>query len=883
MNRQPPREPGLPKAVISDGETSGNGGRSDDRVDTARIDGKPDDVDQTLSVLQHACDDISLTAHCRDLLQQAAVALEASVVATRAERKRYRALFDAVPDPVSVISWDGIVLDLNIASMVAYQRSREQLVGQPVHVLNPEVAPDHIDPVRAALKHGGTYVVEATNMRADGTRFPVEVHSANFELDGQGCIVAVARDLSGREEVELRYRDLLERVDKGMIVRNAQGRITYANASAMRMAMAEEGFTMDEELRPGRWIIFDEHGKELATEELPSSITLATGKAIASTVLGYYNVRLRRLTWVSVNTVPQFASGSDKPDQVVSMFSDVTTLKRNSHLFGRVQDLAHIGGWEWDAGRDILHLTHAAQRALGLETPPSTMVQLRANLVDREQHRFRDALDRALEHGEGFELELESIASDGQSAWLRIIGEAETDDPIGLRLAGTLQDITRYKREEKALRDQARTDPLTGLLNRDAVLRALDERLHDPALDQLAVLYIDLDRFKFVNDVLGHASGDRVLCSAAKRLQRAIGTQGIIARFGGDEFMVVCNTRDDAGRPERLADAILEAFSTRFHTGGEEFDITASIGIARAPGDGTQPQKLIQNADVAMYNSKRRARNGRQAFTPELAEQQLQRLQLETQLRQAIESHEFHLVYQPQIDLASGRIVSAEALIRWNNPVLGQVPPDKFIAVAEATGDIVAIGRWVLREACAQLRRWRDQGLSLQRIAINVSYRQFHGEELAANVRDALHESGLSGDSLELEFTERVLIEDADDALQIFADLRALGVMLAIDDFGEGFSALNYLRRLPVHGLKLSHSFLQGVPDNASDTAICKAVVGIARSLHLNLVAEGVESDAQREFLLKLGVPVGQGFLFDEGLQADVFAQRLHDDALQAP
>jgi predicted signal transduction protein with EAL and GGDEF domain len=366
-----------------------------------------------------------------------------------------------------------------------------------------------------------------------------------------------------------------------------------------------------------------------------------------------------------------------------------------------------------------------------------------------------------------------------------------------------------------------------------------------------------------------------VLVSAARRLRAAVGTEGLIARFGGDEFMVVCTTGDDPRLPERLADAILEAFATRFEMDGEEFSITASIGIARAPDDGHRPQQLIQNADMAMYDSKRRARNAWQGFTAKLAEQQSQRLQLETHLRRALENGEFRLVFQPQVRLQDGRLLGVESLIRWRNGILGDMPPGHFIAHAEATGDIIGIGNWALRESCRQLRHWLDEGLQVARIAVNVSYRQFDDDRLAASVRSMLEEFRLPGEMLELEITERVLIEDAAETLRIMDALRELGVVLSIDDFGEGYSALNYLRRLPIHGLKLSQLFVQGVPGNESDMAICRAVAGIAQNLGLALVAEGVETEAQRQFLLGLGVTTGQGFLFSPALDPGELARRL--------
>ncbi|MGO4552049.1 EAL domain-containing protein [Lysobacter sp. 2RAF19] len=811
----------------------------------------------------------------RRKLADAQAALQAANAALEVERNRFRALFDAVPDPVSILDWEGTVLDLNKAGIAAYNRPRGDIVGKNIDILNPDLPRDHLAPVWEVLNRGGTYVVEVTNMRADGTRFPVEVHSAGFDDLGETRIVAVARDLSKRHEAEVRYRELMEVIDKGILVRKADGRVAYANPAAMRILRIPKGASLVEELALDHWRIFDEHGKELDNQELPSFRALRTGTISPSTVLGFLNLATRRLTWLSITSVPQFAPGQDHPQQVLSLFSDVTGFKRDITLFDRVQDLAHVGGWEWDANNEHVYLTGEAQRMLGLARASASMGELQACLRESERKRFHDALTRAVEHGEGFEMDLQGISADGHTLWIRIIGEAEAGDPTGTRLTGTFQDITESKQAEETLRVQARTDPLTMLLNRDAVLEELQTRLADPSHSDVAVLYIDLDRFKVVNDVLGHAAGDQVIASAARRIQRAVATEGLIARFGGDEFLVVCQTGDDAERPQRLAAAILEAFGDAFRMAGEEFTITASIGIARAPEHGDRPQLLIQNADVAMYDSKRRARNGWQDFSQALADQQLQRLQMETHLRRAVDNREFKLVYQPQVELSTGRIVGAEALIRWRNDTLGEMRPDHFIGHAENTGDIVRIGGWVLREACQQMRRWRDAGLSIERVAVNVSYRQFLAEDLAETVAEALASAGLPGDALELEFTERVLIEDAPDTLTTFAGLRMLGVLLSIDDFGEGYSALNYLRRLPIHGLKLSQQFLSGVPHNTSDVAICQAVAGIAQSLGLGLVAEGVESDAQRQFLIRLGVKIGQGFLFAPGLTPDELALRI--------
>src|SRR5690606_6122874 len=423
---------------------------------------------------------------------------------------------------------------------------------------------------------------------------------------------------------------------------------------------------------------------------------------------------LRKLTWLAVTAVPQFAPGADIPHQVLSLFTDVTELKRDSDLFDRVQALAHIGGWQWDAGRDRLYLSEEALRILGLDATPPTMEAALEVLVPHDRLRMRAALERALESGTGFDLELQGRSGD-ELLWVRAIGESAGGNALSMHLTGTLQDITERKRSEETLRVQARTDPLTGLLNRDAILGELADWLDDPSLSNVAVLYIDLDRFKVVNDVLGHGAGDELLVSAARRIARAVHDEGLIARFGGDEFLVVCGIGDAHGRPDRLAAAILDAFGDSFRFDNEGLAITGSIAIARSPADGETVQALIQNADTAMYDSKRRIRNGWQAYNPALAQSQQERLHLETHLRKAAENSEFHLVYQPQVDLGSGAIVGAEALIRWENPLLGEMRPDHFISHAEITGDIVRIGSWVLREACRQVRQWRDEGAGMVR------------------------------------------------------------------------------------------------------------------------------------------------------------------------
>lgn len=799
-------------------------------------------------------------------LAAALAAMESLLQQVETERQRADGLFNALPDPVSIIDQEGRILDLNEAGLEAYGRPRGEIVGRLVHVLNPDLPRDHMSPVWEVLNRGESYVVEVTNMRADGSRFPVEVHSAVFDDRGEKHIVAVARDLSSRVEAELRYQQLMESIDKGILVQDKDGRILSGNPAAMRMFGIEHGERLADALRFERWLVVDERGKQIHFEDMPPMRALRNGQTVESTLLGLYHRHSKQLSWLSVTSVPQYAPDSTEPHQVISIFSDVTALKRDSALFDRAQALARIGGWEWDAPRQRLYLTDEALRIIGrVDDPPRDLSEILSQISLHDRPLVEDAVARLFREGGSFDLEVYGQRPDGEVLWARLIGEAERSDPEVTRLTGTLQDITARKMEEERLRVLARTDPLTGLLNRDGMMAALQSRL-GYAGRQLALFYIDLDRFKMVNDVLGHRAGDQILISAAQRLTEAAGPHAVLARFGGDEFLALCDYDEDTDRPEEIAERITQAFAEGFSLAEEEFSLTASVGLACSPQDGDRPEQLLNNADAAMYDAKRRGRNTWQRFNPRLARRQQDRLQIESQLRRAIDNNEFHLVYQPQVSLRDGRIYGAEALLRWRHRTLGELSPDAFINQAEATGDIVRIGAWVIGQACHQICAWRKAGLSIERVAVNVSSRQILGDELPRVVEAALGKCNLPGSVLELEMTERVLVEDAPDTVASFDALRSLGVGLVIDDFGEGYSALNYLRRLPINGLKLSRPFLQGVPDNHSDVAICQAVTGIAHSLGLSIVAEGVETEEQRRFLMDLGVSLGQGFLYSPGI-----------------
>ena len=827
-------------------------------------------------------------------LREAIEAVERVLRLAASVDTRYRSLLDAVPDAVTLHDMQGRILDANKTAARNFGHSHEELCTMSVYDLNPDLPPEHMDTLRLTMQLGRTMTVDTTNIRGDGTRFPVEVHSNTF-LDGNHLrIVAIARDITRRQRAEHalrsseeRYRLLLDTIDQGIVVQDGSGRIVSANPVAERYLEASEAELAEGALEHEERGLIDEHGHPLAWQELPGPRALRSGKLVGAMMVGIYSNAQKQHCWYKVTAVPLFVEGLDTPYQVFSIFSDVTELKRQSELFRQTQALASIGGWEHHFCSDTALWTEEVYRLVEAEPGPVSWTRMQSLFSGLDSERLRHAIGDLRAGGQPFDLELRLSTGSGQKRWVRLLGRAIMHRGVAEGVSGTIQDITLRKVQEEQLRRQTLTDPLTGLANRNALLRALTRAVDDAMSgDGPALLYIDLDRFKVINDLLGHAAGDGLLVAAAQRLQDAAGPDALVARFGGDEFMLMLPRSDGGAEPDAAAERVTGAFSRPFEYAGEEFAITASVGVAHFPEDGSTIQQLIHHADAAMYDAKRRGRNKWQRFSPQLARQLTDKLLVETQLRRALDNNEFYLHYQPQVDLVTGRTVAAEALLRWKSRMLGELNSDLFIAHAENTGDIVRIGAWVIRQALRQMRAWRDAGFALPRIAVNVSYRQFLSESLPQIVAAALEEFGLPGEALELEMTERVLIEDVPDTLKTFEELKRLGVQLVIDDFGEGYSALSYLRRLPFDGLKISHTFMRDIPGHSSNAALCEAIIDIAQSLGLIVIAEGVENEQQREFLLRQGLTLAQGYLFSKALAPEEFAeyaQAFHPAPAPAP
>ncbi len=457
-------------------------------------------------------------------------------------------------------------------------------------------------------------------------------------------------------------------------------------------------------------------------------------------------------------------------------------------------------------------------------------------------------------------------------AWLQI---AEVLSPEGERshFVAVMADITDRKRAEQRLRYLAHFDQLTSLPNRAFLRQRLRQRIDSGGSRRFALMFMDLDRFKHVNDSLGHAAGDELLRQAARRLAHVVGDADNVARFGGDEFTVIATGDTSNEGVERLAGEILDGFAGPLLVGGQEIAISPSIGIAYYPDHGRNMDELLRHADAAMYEAKARGRNTYRVYSARMAEDASERTRLESALRKALDRDEIRLVYQPKLSLRSGRITGVEALLRWRSADLGHVPPSRFIPLAEETGLILPLGEWALRQALSQARAWADSGLPDLRIAVNVSAVQLTRGGFAELVKMVLDGHRLSSSWLEIELTESALMADPKRTSQTIAELREIGVRVAIDDFGTGYSSLSYLRGLAIDTVKIDKTFVDGIEHNVDDEVLTSTIVLMAHSLGLSVVAEGVETERQLTFLRGENCDEIQGYWLARPLDADACYQ----------
>jgi diguanylate cyclase (GGDEF)-like protein/PAS domain S-box-containing protein len=475
-------------------------------------------------------------------------------------------------------------------------------------------------------------------------------------------------------------------------------------------------------------------------------------------------------------------------------------------------------------------------------------------------------------------LQYRIMRPDGELRWLEDRVHVVRDEHgRPLRLDGVATDISERRVYEQRLDFLANHDGLTGLPNRNLLNDRLSQALalaHRTGR-QVAVLFLDLDQFKYVNDHYGHTAGDELLRSVTQRLSGELREGDTVARLGGDEFAVILWDAPDPSEALELAQRLLAALARPIPIDGQQLQVSASIGISLYPQDGDSAELLLKHADAAMYRVKHLGRNGVQFYTREMSEQTAERVLLEAALREALERRQFRLHYQPQVSLSDGRIIGFEALIRWPHPQRGDISPSRFIPIAEDTGLIHAIGEWVLRSACAQLKQWHDAGHTELTMAVNLSARQINQQNIPSLVRAVLNETGLPAHSLELELTESALISSADGVIEKLRELKTMGVALAIDDFGTGYSSLGYLKRYPIDKIKIDRSFTLDVTTNAEAASIARAIIAMARSLGMKTLTEGLETREQLQFFIELGCDAVQGHYFSQALPAAEVSERL--------
>ena len=563
-------------------------------------------------------------------------------------------------------------------------------------------------------------------------------------------------------------------------------------------------------------------------------------------------------------------------------------LRRSQARLALTQRVARVSYWEYDPEAGSVRWSEEGSEILGL-APPAAGVGIEeflACLHPADRDRFRRGLEEALALDTPFLDEPRVLLENGAEHHLYARGEIQHDRQSKRRMVvGSLQDITELRRLEQRLDYLLNYDTITGLPNR-ALLR---DRLRQTTLantrrgTQAAVVVLDLDNFKTINETVGPEQGDALLRAVAQRFSAELRGSDTLARLGGNEFALVVSELGQEADSARLTRRVLGLLEEPFRIGSQEVFVNASAGIALHPIDGADPETLLRNAEVAMYSAKAAGGSTYRYFTADMDSRAADRLALETDLRKALERREFILYYQPLLEVASGRVAGVEALLRWQHPERGLVLPGEFIPLLEETGLIGPVGCWVVRQACAQLRQWRDQGIDARCMRVNLSGRQFVEGDLIDLVGGALTESNLEPDALELEITENLIMRDTPAATTALSALEALGLSLAVDDFGTGYSSLAYLKRLPVSVLKIDRSFVSDMAADMENAVIVQSTISLAHNLGLSVVAEGVEDAEVLAMLHEMGCDLAQGFFFSRPLPAQQCAAWIRERAPQCP
>ena len=852
------------------------------RVEVRRRDGRCIWVSENTRVVRDAAGEpIFYEGSLEDITAQ--VEAERALAQSRA---LYQVLLENSRDGVFLIQ-RGVVLFANraLAQMLGYEPG--ELIGKPYMEL---VAPDDRDSqaARRRSREDGSRELQAYELQMiarDGRRVLCEVRADAVDYQGEIASTGTLRDVTEErarqralEDAERRYRELFEDSPVGLFRSGLDGSITEVNPAMAAML----GFKSPGELKQRFHSMLDVYAD-------PSERQQLVERALRDGAFSHHETRVRdalgNVRWVSTN-VRLTRDANDAPAHFTGSALDVQdrremqqALVSSENKYRTLVEQSHVGVFIMDGGR-IVYANRALAEMLGCTAEEIEGVGYR-DLLAAESAEQLPALDAEAFHEDAPAREFESclLHRSGQRVYAQVsVWPVQVD---GRRhLTGTIIDITRQREAESRLRFHANHDPLTGLPNRALFNRTLGDRMgpdEQRGRHDYAVLYLDLDGFKWVNDSLGHGAGDRLLLEIARRLEDELGGEVMIARYGGDEFTLLPEGPCDYERAVSLARRVLALFERPFNIGGQQVFSAASLGIVLGRPDYESPDQVVRDADNAMYRAKGAGKAGFVVFDEGMHSEARLRLQLETDFRLALERAEFVLHYQPIVTLDGGHLVGAEALVRWNHPNRGLLQPSQFLPLAEETGLIVELAGWVLRAACRQLAHWRHHKPDWRGMVMNVNVdeRQMGTPDMAEDVAHLLQTYRLPPGSLRLEVTESVFRSGSSHASEQLRALKDLGVGLAIDDFGTGYSSLEAFAASSFDALKVDQSFVRDVTINPRHRAIVRTIIGFANDLGLLLTAEGIETEEQRAMLLELGCEFGQGMLFAAPMPADEFERRL--------
>jgi diguanylate cyclase (GGDEF)-like protein/PAS domain S-box-containing protein len=807
--------------------------------------------------------------------------------ASRAAEARFRATFERAAIGIAHVSMEGVLLRVNAKLCEILGRREKSLIGRDAREFSHSEDRAAIDPYLPRLLGGEieSLSLEKRYLHRTGRAVWVRLSLALVRRKNgkPDYLIAMFEEISARRDAE-QARDAsrsllqatLDSTAEGVLVTGLDRRITAWNARFLDL------FGVDAEALAGRDI--DQVLGSLAPKLSDVTATAASVDALytdpereARDEIAFADGRV-----VECHSVPQ-RSGGAVIGRVCS-FQDITPRKRADEALRLSEDRLQCavrgsgaGIWDWNVTEDRYYLSPRLKQILGYadaELPDNREETLR-RIHPEDRPRVDEALRRHFSERTPYELEFRLQRKDGSYLWCRSVGQAVWDaEGKVLRFSGSTVDIDAQKRAEEKLAHLAHHDTLTGLPNRNLLRDRLPQVLSRARRNRqdVGMMFIDLDRFKVINDTLGHTVGDMLLVEVGRRLTHCTRGSDTVARLGGDEFAVLLPDLPDARTAGMVAQKILDTLAKPMQLDGHEVYVNASIGITLFPEDGEGEDILIRNADMAMYSAKERGRANYVFFSAEMNARTAQFLELESRLRQALTRDEFVLHYQPRINVQTGHITGAEALLRWRpNGSAKLVAPMEFIPLLEETGMIVPVGEWVLGAAFEQVLRCQARGLGPVPIAVNVSPRQFQRGELVPALRRLLAATGVAPRLIELEITETLVMLDTDYSVAAMREINELSVPLAIDDFGTGYSSLAYLKRFAIDRLKIDRSFIHDLASGANDAAIVTAVIAMAHKLGFGVVAEGVETQEQMEFLRACGCDELQGNLFSPAVEMEQF------------